>query len=89
MSIAVATLVWGLMKNPAKDGTRDRSFIWMSIPLFAFSLIMCFCRIAGGIHWPTDIIAGMIVGVVVPLLGRGSRIADRVVKVLEWIAKKV
>jgi membrane-associated phospholipid phosphatase len=61
MSIAMATLLWGITK-------KDRRFVRISIPLFAFSLIMSFCRIMGGIHWPTDIIAGSIIWIVVPLI---------------------
>ena len=38
MSIAMATLLWGICK-------KDRRFVWLSIPLFVFSLTMCFCRI--------------------------------------------
>lgn len=61
MAIAVATLLVWISK-------KDRRFIWLSIPLFVFSLIMSFCRITGGIHWPTDIIAWSIIGIFVPLI---------------------
>jgi len=61
MSVAMATLLWGIRK-------KDKRFVLISIPLFVFSLIMSFCRITGGIHRPTDIIAGSVIWIVVPLV---------------------
>ena len=82
MSIAMATLLWWLSR-------KDKRFVWMSIPLFVFSLIMCFCRIAGAIHWPTDIIAGIVLGLIIPLVMLNKKIYAFLEKIFSWVAKKI
>ncbi|NOZ45071.1 MAG: phosphatase PAP2 family protein [bacterium] len=60
-AIATVTLVWGLKH-------KDKTFILLSLPLILFAIIMGFGRITIGVHWPTDILVGTIVGVLVGLL---------------------
>ena len=61
MSIAVASILrWILHK--------DTKYIWFWSIGIIFSGIMCSSRIMTAVHRPTDIIAGMCVGIIVPLL---------------------
>ncbi|MDO4713383.1 MAG: phosphatase PAP2 family protein [bacterium] len=41
--------------------------IWSGF-LFIFAIITGICRIGTTVHWTTDILAGMIVGLLVPLI---------------------
>lgn len=61
MAVAMATLIWGIHHN-------KKGYIWFGLFLLLISLIMCFARITTALHWPTDIIAGFVVGTVVPML---------------------
>lgn len=47
--------------------------------MFIYAIIICFFRVATGIHWPTDIVGGIIVGL----------IAAYMIKLLEKILKPV
>lgn len=35
----------------------------LSYGMFAVAIVICFFRVATGIHWPTDIFAGIVVGI--------------------------
>lgn len=61
MAIAVATLLYGLRY-------KKKWYIYFSLFLFAISGIMGYARISIGIHWPTDVLGGYVVGVVVPVI---------------------
>lgn len=61
MAIAVATLLYGLRY-------KKKGYVYFSIFLFVISLIMGYARISIGIHWPTDVIGGYLVGIFLPLL---------------------
>jgi len=61
MAIAVATLLWGLRY-------KKKGYVYFSVFLFAISLIMGWARISIGIHWPTDVIGGYVVGIFIPLI---------------------
>lgn len=61
MAIAVATLLYGLRY-------KKKWYIYFSVFLFAISLIMGYARISIGIHWPTDVIGGYMVGIAVPVI---------------------
>ena len=60
-AIATSSLVWGI-KN------KDKTFILWSLPLYVMACIMGAGRIMIGIHRPTDILMGIIVGIITPLL---------------------
>lgn len=61
MSIAIASLLWGIKYK--KKNFRIFGYIGIVI-----SLIMCFSRIGIGIHWLTDILAWLCIGILVPLI---------------------
>jgi undecaprenyl-diphosphatase len=83
MAIAMGTLVWWILH-------KDKKLVWISIPFILFSLIMSFCRVTSGIHWPTDVIGGTLVGLFVPLLmWNNKKIFWLFKKVWSWIAKKI
>ncbi len=64
---------------------KDKKFLRFGGILIIFSLITSFARVASGVHRPTDIIAGSIVGIVVPLL-----IMRRpIYRFGTWIAEKI
>jgi membrane-associated phospholipid phosphatase len=42
--------------------------VYFSVFLFVISAIMGYARISIGIHWPTDVIGGYVVGIMIPIL---------------------
>jgi membrane-associated phospholipid phosphatase len=48
-AIGFATLFWGIK-------TQNRFFIFFGIIFIGISLFMSVCRVAAGVHWPTDIL---------------------------------
>jgi len=82
MSVAMATLLRWIMK-------KDRRFVWISIPLFVFSLIMWFCRITAAIHRPTDIIAWSVVWLLVPLILTNRHVSWFFERIARRIWKKI
>jgi membrane-associated phospholipid phosphatase len=82
MSIAMMSLLRGI-KN------KDKKFLRFGGILMIFSLITSFARVASGVHRPTDIIGGSIVGILVPLLLMwrpvyrfGTKVAEKIVEVI-------
>lgn len=73
--IAVAFLIFGHRQ-------KNKTLILRGWILTAISLIICTSRVAGGIHWPTDIIAGralaIISTIIVCLPAVHSRLSRRV-----------
>lgn len=61
MAVAVATIVWGIHY-------KKKGYVWFGLVLLAMSLVMCFARVTTALHWPTDIIAGLVIGIVVPMI---------------------
>ena len=61
MAVAMATLLWW-MYNKRKFFTRS------GIVFIIISLIMTACRILTLVHWPSDIVAGLWLWILVPLL---------------------
>jgi len=86
MAIAVATLLYGLRY-------KKKGYVYFSVFLFAISLIMGYARISIGIHWPTDVIGGYVVGIFVPVILFLPKIygfikkwvIDRLIGLEEWV----
>lgn len=78
MSIAMMSLLRGI-KN------KDKKFLRFGGILIIFSLITSFARVTSAVHRPTDVIAGSILGIIVPLV-----IMRRPVYVFgTWVAKRI
>lgn len=82
MSIAMMSLFRGIYN-------KDKKFLRFGGILIIFSLITWFARVSSGVHWPTDIIWGSIVGIIIPLILMrkpiyrfGTWIAERIAKVI-------
>lgn len=82
MSIAVISLLRGIKNN-------DKKFLRFGGILLIFSLITSFARVTSGVHRPTDIIWGSLVGIIVPLVLMwkpiyrfGTGIAERIGKII-------
>jgi undecaprenyl-diphosphatase len=61
MAVAISTLLWWLYN-------KKKFFIWSGIIFIIISLIMTLCRILTLVHWPSDIIAWLLLWILVPLL---------------------
>lgn len=89
-AIATVTLMWGLRH-------KDKTFIMFSLPLILFAILMGFGRITVGIHWPTDILVGTIVGIIVSLLvfekhifaWLRKHVFTWIIQFQEWIWEKI
>lgn len=82
MWFAMATLFrW--IKN------KDRKFIWFGVMFLLFSLVMCFARVTIAVHWPTDIIWWILVGILAVIMMNNKRIFSLFDKIFCWIWDKV
>ena len=87
-AIAMAAILWGIK-------TWNKFFIWSWIIFWIFSIIMWICRIAAWVHWPTDIIAGVLVWIWVSvILNRGpifnlmqKFVYNPLIQLSKWIFK--
>jgi membrane-associated phospholipid phosphatase len=90
MAIAVATLLYGLRY-------KKKWYVYFSAFLFAISGIMGYARISIGIHWPTDVLGGYVVGIAVPVILFMPKIyrfvkkwvIDRLIALEEWVSWKI
>lgn len=86
MAIAVATLLYGLRY-------KKKGYVYFSIFLFVISGIMWYARISIGIHWPTDVIGGYVVGIVIPVILFMPKVYTLVKKYvidkLIWVEEKI
>ena len=82
MSIAMMSLFRGI-KN------KDKKFLRFGGILIIFSLITWFARVTSGVHWPTDIIAGSVLWIIVPLLLMRKPIYTFWTGIAESIAKVI
>jgi len=82
MWIAVASVVrW--MKN------NDKKFIRFGVILIIFSLLTWFARITAAVHWPTDIIAGSVIWILIPILIWNKKIYRYFDKYFTMIARLI
>ena len=82
MSIAVASIVRWI-------ANKDKKYIRFGIMGIIFSIVMCSARIMTAVHWPTDIIAGMAVWIIIPLLLILPRPRKQGTKLMTRIAQKI
>jgi len=82
MSIAMMSLFRGI-KN------KDKKFLRFGGILIIFSLVTWFARVTSAVHRPTDVIAGSLIGIIVPLVLMrkpiyrfGTWIAERIAKAI-------
>ena len=61
MSFAMATLIWWIY-------SRKKFCVWSWVLLILVSFIMTSCRVLTLVHWPSDILAWLGLGILVPLL---------------------
>ena len=68
---------------------KDKKFLRFGGILIIFSLITSFARVTSGVHRPTDVIAGSLLGIIIPLVLMrkpiykfGTGIAERIGKVI-------
>jgi len=82
MSIAMMSLFRGI-KN------KDKKFLRFGGILIIFSLVTWFARVASWVHWPTDIIAGSLIWILIPLLLMRKPIYKLGTWIAEWIGKTI
>jgi membrane-associated phospholipid phosphatase len=82
MGIAFSSIVWWV-KN------KDKKYVRFGAILIVFSLITSFARLTSAIHWLTDIIAGSIIGILVPWILMNKKISTLVEKFGMWIGRIV
>ncbi len=78
MGIAMMSFFRGI-KN------KDKKFLRFGGILMIFSLITSFARITSWVHWPTDIIWGSIVGILIPLV----LMRKPLYRFGTWVAEKI
>ena len=78
MGIAFSSIVWWV-KN------KDKKYIRFGAILIVFSLITSFARLTSAIHWLTDIIAGSVIGILVPWILMNKKISTLVEKFGIWV----
>jgi len=66
---------------------KDKKYIRFGAILIVFSLITSFARLTSAIHWLTDIIAGSIIGIVVPWILMNKKIYAIIEKFWTWIGR--
>lgn len=72
-AIAMSTMLWGIKH-------KDSKFLKASVFFWFASGVMSFSRVAVAIHWPTDIIVGVLVGVLSAVIIFRSSVWDRLVR---------
>lgn len=80
MAIAMSSLLRGIQK-------KDKKYIRFGVVLIIFSLITSFARVTTAVHWITDVIWWMIVGILVPLVFLNTRVSKRVEMFAKWIGR--
>ena len=82
MGIAMMSLLWGIKNN-------DKKFLRFGGILIIFSLITWFARVTSGVHRPTDIIAGSLIWIIIPLVLMRKPIYKFGTGIAERIGKKI
>lgn len=82
MSIAIASIIRGITH-------KDQKYLRFGGILIGFSIVMCTARVTTAVHRPTDIIGGMLVGILVPIILSNKKIFKCLDKMFTWIGKKI
>lgn len=82
MGIAFSSIVWWVKH-------KDKKYMRFGVVLIIFSLITSFARLTSAIHWLTDIIAGSVIGIVVPWILTNKKISTLVEKFGMWVGRIV
>ncbi len=72
-AIAMSTMLWWIKH-------KDSKFLKASVFFWFASGVMSFSRVAVAIHWPTDIIVGVLVGVLSAVIILRSSVWERLVR---------
>lgn len=60
-SFAAGILFWWIYN-------KDKKFIFIGSIFLLFAFVMSFCRVASGVHWITDVLAGTLLWILIPFL---------------------
>jgi undecaprenyl-diphosphatase len=64
MLVALGPSVWRSSRAVRATG-RPRVVVWLSVVNVLFGLFLCFGRVYVGVHYPGDVVAGLLLGMVV------------------------
>jgi len=89
-AIATVSLIWGFKE-------KNKVIIWVGFVMSIFAVVMWFGRITMGIHWPTDILVGTLIGVAFSFLIFQKHVLSLLRKTIfrwivdfqEWLWEKV
>jgi membrane-associated phospholipid phosphatase len=66
---------------------KDKKYLRFGGVLIIFSLITSFSRVTTAVHWPTDVIAGSIIGIIVPWILTNKKIYGLIDRLGGWVGR--